>query len=549
MKDLKESPPAQSGRTVIFLLVMVFVVVSCVFHTNIYAGDPTKPKGKIMEKSTTQDDPPEIGLNHTNLNFGAVKKTPNSTSSSTPPQTLLISNTGGGTFDWSLHNDEDWLIVSPTSGTGSGSAQVYAATCPLPPGNHKTTISVYAHGAINSPQKVSVNVNVYGPGADAPPFGDFATPTHNSTVRSSIPVTGWALDDVNVNDVKIYNGSDYVGDAVFVEGPRPDVEQAFPDYPNNYKAGWGYMMLTNFLPNGGNGTYHIKAVATDSEGHQTTLGTKTIYCDNEHAVKPFGAIDTPSQGGTASGSSYINWGWALTPQPKHIPTDGSTINVYVDSVGIGHPHYNNYRKDIAQLFPDNANSDGAAGYFYFDTTGYADGVHTIYWTATDNEGSRDGIGSRYFSISNTDGGDSIKTTTVPQNHKYSPPIRVQQLKDLPIDYRTPVKMRKGFREDIPPRDIYADHNGLIQIEIKELERIEIDLSASFSDTAKISGYLLAGNRLLALPIGSTLKDGVFYWIPGLAYLGKYRLVFIEHGPDGVMNRKDVMVKIGPKYEK
>jgi hypothetical protein len=326
------------------------------------------------------------------------------------------------------------------------------------------------------------------------------------------------------------------------------VEQAYPDFPEDYKAGWGYMMLTNFLPNDGNGTYHITAIATDSEGHQTNLGTKTIICDNAHAVKPFGAIDSPDQGGAASGSDYVNWAWALTPQPKYIPEDGSTINVYVDGINKGHPHYNNYRKDIAQLFPDYANSDGASGYFYLDTTGYADGVHTIYWTATDNEGSTDGIGSRFFSIDNTDY-RSIKANYSSHNQKYSPPIRLQQLKDLPIDLRTPVKMRKGFGEDIPPREIYADHEGLIQIEIKELERIELDLSASFSDTSKISGYLLAGNRILSLPIGSTLKDGVFYWIPGLAYLGKYRLVFIEHGPYGVMNRKDVMVKIGPRFEK
>jgi hypothetical protein len=306
-----------------------------------------------------------------------------------------------------------------------------------------------------------VNVNVYAPGADAPPFGSFDTPENNSTVRSSVPFTGWALDDVNVDNVKIYNGNSYVGDAVFVEGPRPDVEQAFPDYPNNYKAGWGYMMLTNFLPNGGNGTYTIQAIATDREGYQTTLGSKTIHCDNEHAVKPFGAIDAPAQGGAASGSDYINWGWALTPQPKYIPEDGSTINVWVDGVNKGHPHYNIYRKDIAELFPDYANSAGAAGYFSFDFTGYADGVHTIQWTAKDSANNTDGIGSRYFSIAHCSDDDSIKTTASSHNQQYSPSIRVQQLKDLPIDLRTPVKMRKGFGEDIPPREIYADHNSLL----------------------------------------------------------------------------------------
>jgi hypothetical protein len=54
-------------------------------------------------------------------------------------------------------------------------------------------------------------------------------------------VSGWALDDMEVVSVKIYrlegDGKVYIGDAVFVEGARPDVEQAYPGYPNNNRAG------------------------------------------------------------------------------------------------------------------------------------------------------------------------------------------------------------------------------------------------------------------------------------------------------------------------
>ena len=55
----------------------------------------------------------------------------------------------------------------------------------------------------------------------------------------------------------------YIGEAVLVEGARPDVETAHPDNPMNYKAGWGYMMLTYFLPNQGNGTFTLHAIAAD----------------------------------------------------------------------------------------------------------------------------------------------------------------------------------------------------------------------------------------------------------------------------------------------
>jgi hypothetical protein len=253
---------------------------------------------------------------------------------------------------------------------------------------------------------VGTQTGLFGTASTSPPFGAFDTPIDGSTVRSSVPVTGWALDDVGVESVKIYRGENgslvYIGDAVFVEGARPDIELQYPDYPNNSKAGWGYMLLTYFLPNGGNGTYTLHAIATDVEGREVTLGIKTIFCDNANAVKPFGNIDTPAMGGTASGSNYIIQGWALTPPPNKIPEDGSTLNVYVDGVNLGHPTYNIYREDIAALFPGYNNSDGAVWYFYLDTTAYENGVHTTYLTATDDAGNTDGIGSRFFTIQNSE---------------------------------------------------------------------------------------------------------------------------------------------------
>jgi hypothetical protein len=389
------------------------------------------------------------------------------------------------------------------------------------------------------------------PEAD-PPFGSFDTPLSGSTVASSIAVTGWALDDSGIDNVKIYRkeggGLIYIGDAILVEGARPDVAAYYPQYPNNTKAGWGYMMLTNFLPNGGNGTFEIYAVATDIFGKSTTLGSKTIYCDNAHAVKPFGAIDAPGQGGTASGSSYINWGWALTPQPNYIPTDGSTIEVYVDGAYRGHPHYNNYRSDIAGLFPSYFNSSGAIGYFYLDTTAYSNGVHTIQWTATDSGGNTDGIGSRYFTISNSSSSSLYFA-------KAQPRARVQNishLNNLPNDYSMPVKASKGFNENSEPQIIPLDETGMNRIVIEELDRLEVILNDRADTTGYLySGYMVLGNRLYSLPVGSTLdsKKGIFAWSPGAGFLGRYKLVFVETGPNGEMNKKAVIVEILPKQYK
>lgn len=238
----------------------------------------------------------------------------------------------------------------------------------------------------------------------AGPFGSFETPINGSTVRGTVMVTGWALDDVAVASVKIYrmDGTNlvYIADAAFVEGARPDVATAYPYYPHNRKAGWAYSLVTNFLPDGGNSSYTLYVTATDNEGNTVPFGTRTIHCDNNNAVKPFGTFDTPAHGATVSGIAYMNWGWVLTPQPNTIPTDGSTIHVYIDGVNVGHPNYNIYRADLASLLPGYNNSNGAGGYFTFDTTAYSNGVHTIQWVATDNGGNSDGIGARYFTIQN-----------------------------------------------------------------------------------------------------------------------------------------------------
>ena len=250
--------------------------------------------------------------------------------------------------------------------------------------------------------------NVFLP--PAPPFGSFDTPAQGAGVAGEVPVTGWALDDSGVAAVNVYraplagepvqaNGLVFLGAATFVEGARPDVAAIFPTHPNNTRAGWGYMLLSNMLPNGGNGTFTLHAHAVDVSGNTTALGERTIAAGNSTSPRPFGTIDTPAQGATVSGV-IDNFGWALTPQPSAIPADGSTITVFVDGVAAGRPTYNLFRSDIATLFPGYANSNGAVGHFSLDTRTLANGVHILSWQVVDNNGNAQGIGSRYITVRN-----------------------------------------------------------------------------------------------------------------------------------------------------
>jgi hypothetical protein len=193
----------------------------------------------------------------------------------------------------------------------------------------------------------------------------------------------------------------FIGSATFIDDARTDITAAFPTSPFNYRAGWGYLMLTNFLPNNGNGIVRLSAYASDREGHVTLLGTKTITTANSTAVKPFGAIDTPAQGEVVCGSSYVNFGWTLTQRPKFVPADSSTIQVFIDNVAVGRPGPRGPRSDISAVFPSSTyDTSNPVGGFVIDTTQYPNGRHQIFWLVTDSGSQQDGIGSRFFTISN-----------------------------------------------------------------------------------------------------------------------------------------------------
>lgn len=494
---------------------------------------------------------PQIGVNRTHLNFVYIQD-----SYDYPDDQTFSVFPGVGTINWTASSSTSWIyLYSPTSGLDSGTVTVDVSPYYLAPGKYTGAITVSDSNASNSPVIITVNLTVYEEGKTTKPFGEFSTPLEGPEMYGSIPVTGWALDDMKVANVKIYMGEPnnmvYIDDAVFIEGARADVEQAYPEYPYNYKAGWGYMLLTNFLPNNGNGTYKLHAIATDVEGNQVSLGTKTITCNNADAVKPFGAIDTPTQGGTVSGTKFTNWGWVLTPQPSKIPIDGSTITVLVDGKAVGHPTYNKFRGDIASMFPGYANSSAAAGYFYLDTTDFTDGVHTIQWTVKDNNNNSSGIGSRFFTINNS---SYYRSNAQSKNSSPRPALKqkpkqtlfhLSQIQHLPTCY-SGIGVRKGLDDNGRRFRVFSDESGVFTVQAEEMERLVIGLSRN---ETVVAGYLATGETLRPLPIGSTLDRaaGTFYWQLSQGFVGGYRLVFIQQSEEFGTRKRYIDVNVAPKF--
>jgi hypothetical protein len=161
------------------------------------------------------------------------------------------------------------------------------------------------------------------------------------------------------------------------------------------------------------------------------------------------------------------------------------------------------------------NSNGAIGFYSIDTTQLANGVHTISWSVTDNAGHSDGVGSRYFTVANTGGGNA--------------PVGedpIEPASDISVT------LRQNHAE---PRTLGASTDRSYTAEVEELGLIELHLGA-------VAGQMLVDGRNAPLPVGSTLKGGVFYWHAALGFLGEYRLAFER--PDG--SRIRVRLNVRPK---
>ncbi len=368
-------------------------------------------------------------------------------------------------------------------------------------------------------------------------MGGWDTPAMSTNASGVLAISGWALSTRPIN-VEIYRlavpgeqapgGRVFIGNGTFVAGSRPDIAAQHPEFPFNTDAGWSYALLTNTLPNSdgsagkGNGAYQLIVIIQDSE-NQIATNFRTISVSNRNAVKPFGTIDTPGPGSIISGNAYVNFGWALTPQPALIPLSGSTINVFLDGKPSGPlASYNNFRNDIATALPGYQNSNGAVGFAKLDTTALINGQHTIAWGVTDNSNQTSSVGNRAFTV--LDGSfapppQDTRTARIVDDPEPVPPARAP--------FGGHLLLRKSYDLEAPLERLVPDKTWTYGIAIEHLDRLELRLLDIDSNPVACTAYLAHGEERLPLPAGSTLDRDTctFYWQIDASFLGEYPLVF------------------------
>jgi hypothetical protein len=133
------------------------------------------------------------------------------------------------------------------------------------------------------------------------PFGyiDIPGPAGVEGANGSFPVSGWALDDQDVDHIDFLMDGQIVAGSVGRGLPstaiygttRPDVAAAFPDVFNSLYTGFQANIDTTKLING---VHQLAVRVTDNQGASRVIGTRTVQVINNGAnLPPFGQIDFP----------------------------------------------------------------------------------------------------------------------------------------------------------------------------------------------------------------------------------------------------------------
>jgi len=234
--------------------------------------------------------PPSIVITESQLSFGALHE-----GVVTKPQEIIIviRNPLLGIrkhIRWGAIAEKEWLYVRPSRGIGKKVVQIGVKHSRLKPGNYKGQIKIFASKAVNSPEKIEVFLKIFEKASSSPPFGFIDIPSDNQNITGrSVKVEGWALDDIEVVRVSVKraplpddsslidpDGLVFLGDAVFRERSRKDVQRAFPGFPLNQRAGWWLSFGLHILSGQEVSPVELQVIALDKEGNKKNLGKRTV---------------------------------------------------------------------------------------------------------------------------------------------------------------------------------------------------------------------------------------------------------------------------------
>ena len=157
-------------------------------------------------------------------------------------------------------------------------------------GPHTVYVRVYtADGAVTEVGRRTVNVDNT---LNQPPFGSVDIPDAGSVYNAagSFPVSGWAADTDGIKRIDVQIDDGELQSAMYGD-PRPDVGNAFPDFPGALFSGWIANVDTTRVQDG---VHTLTVRAVDNFGVQKLIGRRQVQILNaENQLRPFGIVDEP----------------------------------------------------------------------------------------------------------------------------------------------------------------------------------------------------------------------------------------------------------------
>jgi hypothetical protein len=129
--------------------------------------DPAQ--GVLVDQVTKREDQMRVQttgagefLNRARLSVSstALQFTASTAQLQTLEKTFRVAVSGARPLAWSIESDAAWIICSPSSGAGDASIAVLVRTAGLGPGRYTGRILIHCPGAANTPETVSVALNI-----------------------------------------------------------------------------------------------------------------------------------------------------------------------------------------------------------------------------------------------------------------------------------------------------------------------------------------------------------------------------------------------------
>ena len=310
----------------------------------------------------------------------------------------------------------------------------------------------------------------------------------------------------------------YVGDGVFIDGARPDVLAAYPAYPNNTRGRLGLHGADQHAAE--TGQWHVSVLPARTRSRRPHDAARHPHHDvrqraRDQAVRRDRHADAGRRG-VGGGLCELRVGAdAAAEDDSHRRVDDhgargrrrrSVRSTTTTSAPTSQTLFPGYRTTRTE----------PSGSSMIDTTPLANGLHTISWTVTDNQGSTEGIGSRFFTVSNGAGALTAAVEGTATNR-----VRGDGSESSAMRLPTADRRRWGRRgwDLTAPLESSRRSRGPHVMRSEEMDRVELHLAAGtrtgICDAAKGWRRCRSGRSLDA-------STGVFTWAPGVGFVGRVR---------------------------